>query len=340
LKTFGENSSVDLAVIIPAYKAQYLDKTLQSFVKQTCQDFTIYIGDDCSPHDLRAVIDRYVPQLRISYKRFDNNIGSRSLVSQWKRCVELSHSESWLWLFSDDDLVDVTCVEEFYKLIDGSGQNIDVCRFNTRVIDKDDILLYDTPQGPMYESSLNMAYYLLRGERGNSMPDHIFSRRVYEQTGGFVYTEFAQGADWATSIKFSQEKGMYIVPGAMVSWRYSGSNISSIAGQQRGAMVAGHIQFLKWVTAHFSYLQASFEHIDFNMLSDAIRINIYNVFVNHYKGINPSTAIMLFRFLMRELQLGPIEALRDLHKIDVNTGNRLGVFSRLKSGVRLLLNRS
>ena len=39
----------EIAIIIPAFKAFYLEQTLQSFVNQTNKNFTIYIGDDNSP---------------------------------------------------------------------------------------------------------------------------------------------------------------------------------------------------------------------------------------------------------------------------------------------------
>ena len=41
-----------LAIIIPAYKAAYLDRTLDSLSQQTDKEFSIYIGDDNSPYDL------------------------------------------------------------------------------------------------------------------------------------------------------------------------------------------------------------------------------------------------------------------------------------------------
>ena len=45
-----------LAIIIPAYKPDYLEETLESLTKQTNKDFKIYIGDDASPFYLENIV--------------------------------------------------------------------------------------------------------------------------------------------------------------------------------------------------------------------------------------------------------------------------------------------
>ena len=48
-----------LAIIIPAYKDTYLRETLDSLVSQTINDFVVYIGDDCSPYNLKSIVNEY-----------------------------------------------------------------------------------------------------------------------------------------------------------------------------------------------------------------------------------------------------------------------------------------
>src|SRR5690349_7148370 len=104
-----------LAVIIPAYKLAFFDKALSSLAYQTNKNFTVYIGDDCSPEDLEEITEKYKSQLDIHYTRFKNNIGAKYLVYHWNRCIQLTRGEPWLWLFSDDDIADANCVETFYR---------------------------------------------------------------------------------------------------------------------------------------------------------------------------------------------------------------------------------
>jgi len=126
-----------LAIVIPAYKIDYLDKTLLSIAKQTCNEFTVYIGDDASPHHLPGIIDKYRDKFRIIYKQFDENLGRNDLVSHWERCIDLVGDENWIWLFSDDDIMEQTCVEEFYNTLQESS-DFDLFHFNVRQIDEND----------------------------------------------------------------------------------------------------------------------------------------------------------------------------------------------------------
>ena len=89
-----------LAIIIPAYKACFFREVLDSIVRQSNRDFTVYIGDDASPDDLESIVSDYKDKLDIFYFRFEQNWGGRDLVAHWERCIELS-DEPLVWLFSD-----------------------------------------------------------------------------------------------------------------------------------------------------------------------------------------------------------------------------------------------
>ncbi|QDA59352.1 glycosyltransferase family 2 protein [Hymenobacter jejuensis] len=313
-----------LAIVIPAYKEAYFDKSLESLASQTVKDFTVYIGDDCSPFDLKKTVDRYSDKLDIKYTRFEKNIGSENIVLQWKRCVELSKNEEWLWLFSDDDIVDLNAVESFFSVIREDAKGVaDVYRFNTCVIDGDGQVIGDTPIGPAEESSEEMAYNLLLGLRGNSMPDHIFSRKVYNENGGFVFTRYAQAADWATSILFSKSKGIHIIPNAKLYWRSSGVNISSIAYKNKNKMLYGHLQFIKWVINHFEYLKATPRTVKFEMIRDAARINLRNVIMHHYKGVDSKDIPKLISLLIKDLDMSLKESIMEIYGIKRSTSSRI-----------------
>lgn len=273
-----------LAVIIPAYKHEFFDKALQSLANQTNKSFNIYIGDDCSPFDLKSIVDKHTNQLNISYTRFTNNIGAKNLVHQWNRCVKLTKTERWLWLFSDDDIADANCVEVFFKTVEADNKQFDVYRFDTRVIDKDDRLIGNNPESPFVERSFDMALEILKFNRGNSMPDHIFSREVYEQFNGFVYTEYAQGADWATSILFSSIKGICTMNGAKVSWRLSDQNISGQASK-KNEMLRGYLQFLIWTDKNFYNLKYKNTGC-YKILQTNINLSLVQVIHRHYKKLS------------------------------------------------------
>ena len=103
-----------LAIIIPVYKPDFLEEALECLAAQTCKDFTVYVGDDCSPHPLSEIVMPFKEKMNLHYTRFDSNLGAKDLIGQWERCVALAQDEEWLWLFSDDDQMDNNCVESFY----------------------------------------------------------------------------------------------------------------------------------------------------------------------------------------------------------------------------------
>lgn len=76
-----------LAIVIPAYKVDFFETVLFSLAQQTCKDFTVYIGEDCSRDDFKSLIEQYSKQLDIVYRRFEVNFGGHDLVAQWNRCV-------------------------------------------------------------------------------------------------------------------------------------------------------------------------------------------------------------------------------------------------------------
>ena len=58
-----------LAIIIPAYKGRFLGEALESLARQSCRDFTVYVGDDCSPEDIGETVSKYAGRIDIVYRR-------------------------------------------------------------------------------------------------------------------------------------------------------------------------------------------------------------------------------------------------------------------------------
>ena len=66
-----------LAIIIPAYKATFLTAALDSIAAQTCKDFTLYVGDDCSPEPIGNIVEQYRDKIDLVYQRFETNLGGK-----------------------------------------------------------------------------------------------------------------------------------------------------------------------------------------------------------------------------------------------------------------------
>jgi glycosyltransferase involved in cell wall biosynthesis len=240
-----------LAIIIPAYKAIYLSEALDSLVNQTNKEFEVYIGDDASPENLYQIIKEYEGKLNILYKRFEVNLGGKDLVAQWERCIDMA-TEDWLWLFSDDDVLEPKCVEVFYNFIE-NNKTAELLHFDVEMIDKNSA--YYAHCEPFPEVMTTMEYFEKRinYQINSFVVEYVFTRDLYLRENKFQNFDLAWGADDATWLKFSKSTGIYTLPGAKVKWRFSDSNVSSVTKDIPiiTRKINAMISYVKWVQAFF-----------------------------------------------------------------------------------------
>ena len=215
-----------LAIVIPAYKATFLAAALDSIAAQTCQDFTLYIGDDCSPNNLEEIVDKYRDKINLVYKRFNTNLGGKDLVAQWVRCIDLSHEEKWIWLFSDDDIMQENCVEEFYKTI-RENPEAGLLHFNINRLDDATKEVVSLPVFPKYCSTKMYLDEKLKGHLISFVVEFVVRRDVFCKCERFQNFDMAWGSDFISWVKFSDEAdGIITCDNAKVLWRKSNENIS------------------------------------------------------------------------------------------------------------------
>lgn len=216
----------NLAIVIPAYKSTFLAAALDSIAAQTCQDFTLYIGDDCSPHNLVEIVDRYRDKINLVYKRFDTNLGGKDLVAQWERCIDMTQGEDWLWLFSDDDVMEKNCVEEFYKTIKEKTK-AGLIHFNVNRLDNATGKISPLPKFPDFCSSKFYLDEKLKGHLISFVVEFVVRRDVFFDNGRFQNFDMAWGSDFISWVKFSDAAGGIVTSDhAKVLWRKSNENIS------------------------------------------------------------------------------------------------------------------
>lgn len=238
-----------LAIVIPAFKGEYFEKTLYSIANQTNKNFTLYIGDDASRYNLYEVVSKYIKQINIVYCRFENNLGKVSIVAHWKRCIDLVNNEDWIWLFSDDDIMRADCVASFYESLSDCEGHVDVYRFQSCIIDDNGNSKSNKTIHPEFEDSINFLYRRLNYQTHSYIVDYIFSEKVYKKYNGFVDFEAAWASDDATWILFAQEKGITTIKNGLVYWRESLINISGERKNKwnKKRKFKGTQQFIFWL---------------------------------------------------------------------------------------------
>lgn len=243
-----------LAIVIPAYKIRHLRRSLESIFNQTDHRFNLYVGDDGSPEPIGDVIREFQNRRPFTYHRFNENLGHRSLVGHWHRCIEMSH-EPWVWLFSDDDEIEPDCVAAFYQTLQDTGSKYNVYRFNVTVIDNDSKnIALDAPH-PKLETWQEYAYFCLRGLRHTIAQAFIFSRASYIEANGFPDFPLAWASDEAGLIAFTGKKEICLIEKSKVQFRNDGQNISSNDDpkQAKAKLVASKLYvqwFLNYLSSH------------------------------------------------------------------------------------------
>lgn len=216
-----------LAIIIPAYKQNYLKAALNSIAAQTNKDFTLYIGDDNSPYDLYSIIKPYESDIKIVYKHFDTNLGGKNLVAQWERCVDMSQGEEWIWLFSDDDMMEPTCVEDFFHSVKLHPE-AKLFHFNVNSIDRNGNTIRQYDGYPSFLSAQNYTNGKCLGKYISFVVEFIIHREIFYSAQRFVNIDMAWGSDFLSWVKFADAaNGIYTIDSSRVLWRSSGDNIST-----------------------------------------------------------------------------------------------------------------
>ena len=215
-----------LAIVVPAFRAHFLEAALKSICAQTDQRFNLYVFDDASPDPIVDIVHEFDSRRAITFHRFDKNLGGTSLVAHWQRCLERI-TEPWVWLFSDDDLMDSNSVASFFQELELSDGNHDLYRCNTRSIDAKGVLISENQPHPVLEKGSDFLLARLQDKRTSTMQELIFSRDAYIKSGGIPDFPLAWASDDAFITRMGAQKPIKTIIGPCVSWRQSGVSIST-----------------------------------------------------------------------------------------------------------------
>ena len=292
-----------LAIIIPFYKLTFFEATLQSLAHQSDKRFKVYIGDDASPEDCTALLQKFEGQIDFIYHRFETNIGSNSLTQQWERCIALSDDEEWLMILGDDDVLGENVIAEFYKAKQQlDEENINVFKVASVIINETGKDISPIYLHPVKEKAAVAYFKHFIGESRSSLSEYIFRRSCYNQ---YKFTNFplAWHADDKAWLDFSQGGFLYGCNDAIVQVRLSSENISgrndniSLKRKARMLFLEDIIRY-KW--DYFTNPQRNVFLFDFGILiKENKEITFKRVFLVFYKFCFMGCFYDAFRFIRR-----------------------------------------
>ena len=213
-----------ISFVMPAYKASFIDKAIESILAQTYSNWELIVVDDNSPEDLCAIVDRYIgSDERIRYYRNVENIGGKDLCAQWNHCIKYAKGD-WIVLAADDDVYSPhfceACIELMHKY-----PMVDLIRPRVMQIDENGNVRGVDTLLPEYTDMSSYVYYCLMGGMVICMGNFMFRSESLRRYG-FMYFPCAFGTDIVTPIMLSKN-GVANTAEMLYQFRISDIHLSS-----------------------------------------------------------------------------------------------------------------
>ncbi len=193
------------SITIPAYKAKYLGRSIESVLAQTYNDFELIIVNDASPEDLDSVVNSFEDK-RIRYYKNEVNRGAESVVDNWNRCLNYALGD-YLICMGDDDELTPDCLAQYNSLMD-RYPNLDLYHARTIVIDENSEFCNLQESRPEFESMYSMMWHMIVQGRIQFIGDFLFKRQTLLANGGFYKLPLAWGTDNISSFIAASKTGV------------------------------------------------------------------------------------------------------------------------------------
>lgn len=260
------------SVAIPAYKTQFLYEAISSVTQQTYRNWELIIVDDCSPHDIWAIVNKF-DDSRIRYYRNNKNCGALNVVNNWNKCLEYANGD-YIICMGDDDRLLPCCLEEYIKLI-GQYPDLGVYHAWTEIIDeKGNFNKLQHPR-PLYEGAYCLCWNRWNGRGLQYIGDFCFNKQKLKDDGGFYNLPMAWASDDITAVRAARYKGIANTQVLCFQYRINTLSISSSGFHNEKIKAAN--QEKKW---YKNFLDS---YIPTNELEIKYRMMVINSIERHFK---------------------------------------------------------
>lgn len=215
---------VKFSFFLPAFKAQYLDKAINSIVQQSYKDWELLIVNDASPEDLNSIVEPYLSNPNVKYYQNEKNRGRTDLVGFWNSYIPVCSGE-YVVFASDDDIYDPDYLLEMLSLTE-QFPDCDLYHCRIRFIDELGRIIQVAQPAQSYETQMDFIYQRLVWKRKQTLQEFLFRRSTLIIKGGIVPFPLAWASDSATAYLMA-ERGVAYTGKVLFSLRMSKNNISS-----------------------------------------------------------------------------------------------------------------
>ena len=268
------------SITIPAYKTRFLDEAIHSVIAQTYQDWQLVIVDDCSPEDLKSIVEPYLADSRVEYYRNEKNCGAVDVVDNWNIC--LSHcTGDYVICMGDDDRLLPCCLEEYKMLIEKYPElNVYHCR--TEIIDESGKVIETLEERPEQEDVLSLMTKRWEG-RKQYIGDFCYSRKHLNAFGGYYPLPYAWGSDDITLFRAALPSGIANV--SRTGFQYRENQYSISLAHNDAEKVATVLLQREWYQKAFAELipQGVFPKTDIQNALNSMNGFVRGLIIGHIK---------------------------------------------------------
>lgn len=180
-----------VSIIVPIYNVEkYIDRCIESLLKQTLTDWELILIDDCSPDNSIEIIEEYAKKdSRIIVKRYDVNHGPM-IARRWGDKIA---SGEYITYCDGDDMLPDNALELLYNAAVETGAdivsgNMTYVSINGTKKIFESILNYGNDKVSAFKS-------LLRGELHHNLCSKLFKASLLKDYKYKSYEHFTNGED-------------------------------------------------------------------------------------------------------------------------------------------------
>lgn len=235
-----------VSIGIPVYKALYLKETIQSVLNQDYKNLEIIIVNDKSPEDIDSIVLSFNDK-RIYYYINNENLGKKSIVLNWNRCLSYAKGD-FFTLICDDDIMKENFISTMIELAEKNPScNVFSCG---RIIINSvtHSLVGKTKELPTYESYDTYLEETIKGNRKHTISEFFYRTEYIKKKKGYKVYPVGYYADDASVLNFTSDGGIVRTNKRLIIFRKSAINISSNPTYNVQKAKAGIIYY-KWLSS-------------------------------------------------------------------------------------------
>jgi glycosyltransferase involved in cell wall biosynthesis len=258
-----------VSIIVPNYNhARFLQRRIESVLRQTFQDFEVILLDDCSTDDSRSILSQYSgdPRVRIEF----NELNSRSTFRQWNKGVRLTHGK-YVWIAESDDYADERMLERLVAVLEAEPKvALAYCRsWRVSADDQlegfaDESYLANLDQ-PRWKADFfadgreECRNYLVQCNTVLNASSVLFRKAVYERVGGADESLLLCG-DWKLWASIALTGDLAYLAEPLNYFRVHDESVRS-KSTLTGLTAAEYLQVTRWMLAQVTPTEATREKL-------------------------------------------------------------------------------